>query len=169
MAYAAPHLGEAPTNGAVLKIYNDEPVDYTTTTAATSTSDRAPGNGLVIASGPNPDNETYTVTFKPGAGTWTALGVEVVQDESLPGIRVARGADRVVITEVEADVGRPHASRSRAGASNLSSPAPEYPPDAAFDGDPKTGWAEATYNENPQVRSGAAIFASPCAPRPARS
>ena len=37
-------------------------------------ADRKPGNGLVVAGGPNPDNETYTVTFKPGAGTWTALG-----------------------------------------------------------------------------------------------
>ncbi len=53
---------------------------------------------------PNPDNETYTVTFKPGAGRWTALGLEVVQDESLPGMRLARGADRLVVTEVEAEM-----------------------------------------------------------------
>ena len=65
-----------------------------------------------MASGPNPDNETYTVTFKPGAGSWTALGLEVVQDESLPGLRVARGADRVVITEIEAEVGGKRASFS---------------------------------------------------------
>ena len=59
-------------HGAVLKIYNDEPVDYTHYDGANLTSDRAPGNGLVVAGGPNPDNETYTVKFKPGAGTWTA-------------------------------------------------------------------------------------------------
>ena len=40
-------------------------------------------------SGPNPDNETYTVTIQPGTGTWRQLGLELVQDEALPGIRLA--------------------------------------------------------------------------------
>jgi hypothetical protein len=130
-------------NGAALRIYNDEPIDFTKSEGATT---RAPGNGLVVASGPNPDNETYTVTVRPGAGTWTALGIELVQDEGLPGIRVARGADRVVITEIEVDSGGRRAAFS-SGVSNLTNPAPEYPPSAAFDGDPRTGWAEAAYND----------------------
>ena len=151
LAWHAQHPFSATSeHGAVLKIYNDEPVDYTHYDGANLTSDRAPGNGLVVAGGPNPDNETYTVKFKPGAGTWTQLSVELVQDESLPGIRVARGADRVVITEVDADVDGRRETFS-AGASNLSNPAPEHPPEAAFDGNPQTGWAEATYNENPKV------------------
>ena len=78
------------------------------------------------------------------------LGVELVQDESLPGIRVARGADRVVITEVDANVdGR--TETFNAAMSNVSNPIAEHPPEAAFDGNPKTGWAEATYNDNPKV------------------
>jgi hypothetical protein len=133
-------------NGATLTVYNDEPVEFTHYDGATMTTDRSPGNGLVIASGANPDNETYTVTFKPGAGTWAQLGIELVQDEGLPGIRVARGADRVVITEIEAEVSGRRESFS-GGTSNLNNPAPEHPPLAAFDGDPKTGWAEATYND----------------------
>jgi hypothetical protein len=133
-------------HGAVLRIYNDEPVDYTHYDGGTMTTDRGPGNGLVIASGPNPDNETYTVAFKPGAGTWRQLGIELVQDEALPGIRVARGADRAVITEVEGVV-QGHALHFSSGSSNLHNPSPEHPPLAAFDGDPKTGWAEATYND----------------------
>ncbi|HMC58468.1 MAG TPA: DUF1549 domain-containing protein, partial [Candidatus Solibacter sp.] len=72
-------------NGAVLKIYNDEPVEFTSYDGSTGTSERKPGNGLIVASGPNPDTETYTVAFKPGVGSWTALGINVVQDESLPG------------------------------------------------------------------------------------
>ena len=115
-------------NGALLKIYNDEPVDFTHYDGSTMTVDRGPGNGLIVASGPNPDNETYTVTFKPGAGSWTALGLELVQDESLPGLRVARGADRVVITEMETEVGGKRASFS-GGISNLNNPAPEYAAD----------------------------------------
>jgi len=152
-------------NGAVLKIYGDEPVDFTTYDGTNLTSERRPGNGLVVASGPNPNNETYTVSFRPGAGVWTMLGIEIVQDESLPGIRVARGADRLVLTEVDAQVADSAAALAGAlhfsGAiSNLKEPAKEYPAVAAFDGDPRTGWAVSTYNETPKIFL-ALRFASP--------
>ncbi|HLK66809.1 MAG TPA: PSD1 and planctomycete cytochrome C domain-containing protein [Bryobacteraceae bacterium] len=143
-------LSAQSTNGAVLKIYNEEEIDYTTYDGSNLTAYRAPGNGLVVASGPNPDNETYTVTFKPGAGTWTALGVEVVQDDSLPGLRVARGADRMVLTEVEAEADGKKLNFS-IGTSNLNMTAPQHPAAAAFDGDPNTGWAVATYNEYSKI------------------
>ena len=93
-------------HGAVLNIYNDKPVDsliYVQDTGAASLHpNRTPGNGLIVASGPNPDNETYVVTLRPGAGSWTELGVDVVEDESLPGNRISRGADRFLLTGVEA-------------------------------------------------------------------
>jgi hypothetical protein len=137
-------------HGAVLKVYRDEPVDFTSYDGTNLTSERKPGDGLVVASGPNPDNETYTVTLKPGAGTWTMLGIEIVQDESLPGIRVARGADRLVLTEVDAETAG--AALGFSGAiSNLKNPAEEYPAIAAVDGDAHTGWAVATYNETPKI------------------
>jgi hypothetical protein len=133
-------------HGAVLKIYNDEPVDFTNYDGSNLTSSRGPGNGLVVASGPNPDTETYTVTFRPGAGVWRALEIEIVQDESLPGIRVARGADRLVISEVEVELaGRP--VRFSLATANVTNQVAEYAPLAAIDGDPKTGWAMATYND----------------------
>jgi hypothetical protein len=136
-------ISAASQNGAVLKIYNDEPVEFTKSEAAPT---RAPGNGLVVASGPNPDWETYTVSFKPGAGAWKALAIELVQDESLPGLKLARGADRLIITEVEAEVGGKRAAFS-AAMSNLNSPAAEEPPTALFDGDPRTGWAYVSYSD----------------------
>ncbi len=112
-------------------------------------SERRPGNGLVVASGPNPDNDTYTVAVKPGDGRWTALGLEVVQDESLPGIRVARGADRLVVTEVEAELSGKHKLEfSLATSSIAAAPSPEYPAMAAIDGNPKTGWGVSIYGEN---------------------
>ena len=83
-------------NGAVLTIHNDDLVDMTSYSGANLTAFKAPGNGLVVVSGPNPDNETYMLTMQPGTGTWRQLGLELVQDESLPGIRLARGADRLV-------------------------------------------------------------------------
>ena len=53
-------------NGAKLTIYNDEPVDFTYYDGGTELGERKAGGGIVIASGPNPDNETYTVSFKTG-------------------------------------------------------------------------------------------------------
>ena len=137
-------------NGATLKIYNDEPVEFTYYDGSNGTSERKPGEGLVVASGPNPDTETYTVAFRPGAGEWRALGISVVQDESLPGIRVARGADRLVITEVEAELGaggKAQRTPFAFASSNLNLPAADYPAIAAIDGNPRSGWAIATYNE----------------------
>ncbi|MCU1235094.1 MAG: hypothetical protein JWP63_3061, partial [Candidatus Solibacter sp.] len=137
-------------NGAVLTIYNDKQVDYTSYDGGSLSASRGPGNGLVIASGPNPDNETYTVTLQPGPGKWKSFGLEVVADEGLPGMRVARGADKLLITEIEMDAGTrrvPFVS----GMANLGQQASEYLPAGAFDGNPKTAWGVSGYNEVPKI------------------
>src|SRR5262249_38999160 len=101
----------------------------------------------IVASGPNPDNETYTITFQPGAGRWTELGLEVGMDESLPGLRYARGADRFVITEMEAELGGRKLKFSLGRSNVVGTNSPEYPAIAAIDGDPKSGWGVATYGD----------------------
>jgi hypothetical protein len=136
-------------NGAKLAIYNDEPVESNAYDGSSLATQRVPGDGLVVASGSNPDNETYTVTLRPGEGVWTALGIEVVVDESLPGVRFARGADRLVITEVEAELGQRKLAFSL--ATSASVPSAEHPAMAAIDGDPKTGWGVTTYGDNGNV------------------
>jgi hypothetical protein len=137
-------------HGARLTIYNDEPVDsniYITSGASSLQFHRGPGNGLVVASGPNPDNEASTISFRPGAGSWTALGIQVVQDESLPGNRLGRGSDRFVLTEVEARIS-PDGKRPARKApfvlatTNGFGETGEHPPMAAIDGDPRTGWGQ---------------------------
>ena len=138
--------GAKSANGAVLTVYNDRDVDYTSYEGGTLAGTRAPGNGVIIASGPNPDNDTYTVTLQPGAGRWKQLGLEVVMDENLLGLRVARGADRLLITELEVETGGRKVPFIT-GKSNLSNQASEYLPAGAIDGDPKTGWAINAYNE----------------------
>jgi len=145
-------LSATAARGATLTIYNIEPVESSYDFRGSVVSERKPGNGLIVASGPNPDNETYTVSFKPGAGTWTALGIEVVQDESLAGAHLARGADRFVLTEIEAEVSGAGSRQSQRipfvlATSSLSNPVPELPAMAAIDGSPKTGWGVATYGE----------------------
>jgi hypothetical protein len=138
-------------NGAKLTIYNDEPVDFTYYDGGTQLGERKAGGGVVIASGPNPDNETYTVSFKPGAGTWTALGVHIVQEDSLPGERLARGADRVIVTEVDAEMAGRKLKFSLATQSNSSDISPDVPAMAAIDGDPKTGWGISGPGDNKDI------------------
>ncbi len=138
-------------NGAKLTIYNDEPVDFTYYDGGTQLGERKPGGGVVIASGPNPDNETYTVSFKPGEGNWTALGVHIVQEDSLPGERLARGADRVVVTEVDAEMAGRKLKFVLASQSNKSDLSPDVPAMAAIDGDPKTGWGISGPGDNNDI------------------
>ena len=131
-------------NGAKLTIYNDETVESNFYLHGSLVSERKRGEGLIVASGPNPDNETYTVTLQPGEGAWTALGVDVFQDESLPGTRFARGADRFVLTEVDAELAEPGAAPRKLpfvlATSGGVGERVENPPMAAIDGDPKSGW-----------------------------
>jgi hypothetical protein len=138
-------------HGARLTIYNDEPIETNYYLDGSLKTDTKPGNGVVVASGPNPDNETYVVTLKPGAGTWNQLGIDVVQDESLPGARYARGADRFLLSEVEAALvdaaGGPArkltftmATVNDAPPSASSNNDPGMPPLAAIDGNPETAW-----------------------------
>jgi len=130
-------------NGATLTIYNDQQLDVTQYRGGSVVSDQIKGDGLVVASGANPEREIYTVSFKPGVGEWTALGLEVAQDETLPANRIARGADRFVLTEVEAAAtnGGPSQPLRFALATTDGAGQPvENPALAALDGKPETGW-----------------------------
>jgi uncharacterized protein DUF1553/uncharacterized protein DUF1549/cytochrome c len=139
------------TNGATLTIYDREPIESNFYLDGSLKTDRKPGDGLVVASGSNPDRDTFIVTLKPGAGAWRQLGIEVVQDESLPGARYARGADRFLLSEVTAEIagegqgGRPIAFTMATVNDNppsvpSSTTDPSMPPLAAIDGNPKTAW-----------------------------
>ncbi len=143
--------GAKALHGAHLTIYNDEPVDNTYYLDGSLKFDRKPGNGLVVASGPNPDNETYEITLRPGEGSWSELGIDVVQDETLPGARYARGADRFLLSEIEAravdEDGAVHKLTFTIATVNdkpanapSSTTDPSMPPLAAIDGDAKTAW-----------------------------
>jgi hypothetical protein len=142
--YQRPISAES-ANGAKLTIYNDQPVESRYYAQGSGRSEQVPGNGLILASGPNPDNETYTITLKPGEGVWTALGVEAVHDESLPSHRVARGSDRLVLTDVEAELNGKTPQKLTfvlATASQATDP-PDYHAMTTIDGNSATGWGVA--------------------------
>src|SRR5262245_59795239 len=108
-------LSAKSAHGTTMTIYNDETLVVTVYRGGSLLTEQIKGDGLVVASGANPDNETYTITFKPGVGQWTALGIEVVQDESLPANRLSRGSDRFVLTEAEAELGQGEKGTRRQG------------------------------------------------------
>ncbi|MBM3728073.1 MAG: DUF1553 domain-containing protein [Acidobacteria bacterium] len=138
----------AAERGTKLAVFNDELVDRYTSVGASLVPEKKPGAGLIVASGPNPDNETFEIEIQPGAGRWTAAGIEIHADESLPGSRVARGADRFVITEVEIER-KPRGERLPMilAASSVTFNAPGLAEMSVLDGNPATGWGVATYGE----------------------
>jgi len=102
------------------------------------------GPGMVVVGGPNPDNETYAVTLKPGPGLWESAGIEVDSDLSLLGANVSRGSDRFIVTEVDAqystDGRQPLKPAPFVLAYSATTPTTGYPALAAIDGNSQTGW-----------------------------
>jgi Protein of unknown function (DUF1553)/Protein of unknown function (DUF1549)/Planctomycete cytochrome C len=128
-------------NGATLTVYNDQPVSGLVYTGSELVPETKPGHGLIVASGPNPDNETYIVTLRPGKGTWTALGLDVETEDSLPGNGISRGADRFLLTGVEATMdGKKLPFSLATGDKSTQNGMPAM---AVLDGDPNTGWGVA--------------------------
>ena len=101
LAWQFPIPMEASASKATLTIQK-EPIIQDPRTLSTSVS---MGVGMISVGGPNPDNETYNVTIQPGAGKWASLGIETGQDDSLPGANIARGSERFIVTEVDAEMG----------------------------------------------------------------
>jgi len=133
----------ASASRATLTIYNEQIPPM-----ANTPKQVRPGNGLVVASGENPENETYTITIAPGAGKWAQLGVQAVQDESLAGLGVARGADRLMISEIEAEL-LPSRKKLRfvTAASGIRMQNLDQNPLNAIDGAPGTGWGGSPYHD----------------------
>lgn len=130
-------------HGSTLTIYNDQELTHTQYRGGSVIVETIKGDGLVIASGALPEREVYTVTFKPGAGEWTALGVEAVQEESLPADRFARGADRFVISEIEAEAanaGKTQTLDFTLATTDKFGEQIENHAQSVIDGDLKTGW-----------------------------
>ncbi|MFN0105930.1 MAG: PSD1 and planctomycete cytochrome C domain-containing protein [Bryobacteraceae bacterium] len=133
----------AAAGKATLTIYNDD-----VPPSSNSPKSMRPGNGLVVASGENPENDTYTITIAPGVGKWSQIGVQAVQDESLPGLGVARGADRLMISEIEAEL-QPGGEKLRfaTASSSVKLQNLDQNPLNAIDGDPATGWGGSPYHD----------------------
>jgi hypothetical protein len=100
-------------------------------------------DGLVVASGPNPDQDSHTLVFKPGPGTWTSLKLTNETDESLPGNRVARSWRSFVITNVDLGITQSDERVTPVAIANVIADrdSDRYPVQAALDNDAQSGWA----------------------------
>ena len=145
LAWQFPVPVEATASHAMLTIQK-EPIRQDPRTLSTSVS---MGVGMIGVDGPNPDNETYNVTLQPGAGRWASLGIETGQDDSLPGANISRGAERFVVTEVNAELGGN--TIPFAFAYSDVAPVAGFPAMAAIDGDSKTGWAIGAMSRGPRT------------------
>ncbi len=128
--------------GATLEIYNDKLIEMTQYRSGAVVNEKVMGDGLVVASGANPEQEIYTVKFKPGAGEWKAFGLEVVQEEGLPATRLGRGADRFVVTEFEAEADNRKLDFILATTDKFGEQIENHA-QFALDGNAATGWGSA--------------------------
>jgi len=102
-------------------------------------------NGVVRASGTLPDHDDYTVTIPAILSRITAVRLEVLREDSLPGNEVARAGDTFVIGDVEFAVQnspdtRPKPLKVVNATASLDQPG--FPVLALIDGNPNTGWEQ---------------------------
>jgi hypothetical protein len=100
-------------------------------------------DGSILASGENPDQETYRLTLPLGSRL-TALRVEALPDESFTAKGPGRSASgNFVLTEVRilAQTGEAQAARRKLKEATAEYSQKNFPIAAAIDGKPDTGWA----------------------------
>lgn len=107
-----------------------------------STMTLEPDN-VVFVSGKLPVWDTYTVTVPTPMERITAIRLQVLGDERLPGSGVARSGDHFVLSEFEVAVQRGSAAPQPVRLSHVQVSREDegFPGLAAIDGRPETGWA----------------------------
>ncbi len=97
----------------------------------------------LVAEGPNPDHETYHVTFNIPPGTYSAFMVETGADENFAGNRIARGWQSFVVTSLKMSLlaGNDQTPIELAVASgDHAQRSQQYLAQSTLDNDPQTGW-----------------------------
>lgn len=104
----------------------------------------------VLASGKNPDQDTYVVTVSSGPKPITALRLESLTHESLAHHSLSQGNGNFVLTEVEVaaqPAGEKKASPVKIKKAEADFSQPTFPIANAIDGKADTGWAVAGHEK----------------------
>src|SRR5262249_31479980 len=103
-------------------------------------------DGSVLASGPNPATDTYTVELEAGRNSVTGILLEALPHSSLPAQGPGRSINgNIVLTDIRLSLQPVDGSRAPLPV-KLTSAFAEFsqkgfPVTNAIDGDPKSGWA----------------------------
>lgn len=98
----------------------------------------------LLATGPNPDQDQYTIRFNGQSGKVTAFRLEALTHPTLDEKSLSRGGGNFVLTGFEAAVQREgqselHELRITRAAADYAQR--DFPVSGAIDSDPQTGWA----------------------------
>lgn len=95
-------------------------------------------DGGLLATREVPDRDTYTLDFRLGAGTWSAVRLDVQPDDSLPKRGPGRDGNFVLTTIRLRDAAGKDLPFARAAASFAQD---QFPVENALNDDPNQGWA----------------------------
>jgi hypothetical protein len=118
----------------------------------------------VLASGLNPDHDTYTVSLALHPGHWTALRLEVLRHPTHVKESLSRANGNIVLTGVEIELSDPTTNspprRLAIGSAVADFAQDGYPVQNTLDDKPDTGWAVAGH-EKPAEHQAAFRFLHP--------
>ncbi len=122
-----------------------KPLDFEIRRSAGGATLTALGDGSIVASGTNPDKDTYTLVVYTDLKGITGFRLEALSDDSLPKKGPGRaGSGNFVLSELrvaQASVKDPAATKSFALQNASATFAQDgYPAANAIDGKPDTGW-----------------------------
>ncbi len=117
-------------------------------------------DGSLLATGPNPANDTYTVAYTLPPGPVAALRLDALRHPSMTNGALGRSdSGNFVLTEFEVSLAPAAGGAPRPvpiASARATYEQGGYAVKGAFDGDPRTGWA--VYSGKPVDREHAAVF-----------
>ncbi len=163
---AAQREWETQTRAAVGDAYND----WTTLMPASAESSggatlQIGGDLVVSATGTDPANDDYTLTFRTNQQNITGIRLDALPDPENG--KLSRGNGNFVLTGFEAQVECGDTCTPLTFCKAVADyEQPDYPISAAIDDDPKSGWAVSGHEKNGESRQAVFTFSEPVAGGP---
>ncbi|MCA9063737.1 MAG: PSD1 domain-containing protein [Planctomycetaceae bacterium] len=114
-------------------------------------------DGSLLASGPNPDKDVYTISLPLSAGEFTGLRLEALTDDSLTRKSLSRANGNFVLTGLSVALVKAAGTETPVAIASAIADyeQPSWPVKGVLDTDPNTGWAG---NGHQETKSRTAVF-----------
>ena len=134
------------------------PVEVLSATALAGSRLALQSDGSILAGGPSPERDTYTIQARTRLAGLTGVRLEALPDPGLPGNGPGRAVNgnfsllefRLAVQALESPAEPAPVSLTHAAASFEQQSYGGWPVAAAIDGDPKTGWSIDPHEGRPQ-------------------